>query len=935
MYTNTDQFVNKRDDLCALICSNEPDVILLTETIPKAQRLPMDLALLHIPGYVLYINFTPSIPNLGKSGKRGICVYVSHRLKVAEVSLDAVVLEHLWVRISLRGSDSLLIGCLYRSPSSDPGECTCQLRQLFQQASSQSTHLVIVGDFNFPHIDWETGMSLAPDSTGSHLFLEALHDHFLFQHVRQPTRYRLGETPNILDLVLSNEEDMVRNIEFLPGLGSSDHVILQFSVACYSVIRPDPFPFHTRTNYELLNNELKACDWSLMDDMEVEDAHQFFKDSLAEAITKSSKRRKARPKRSLYMNRKAFQLRKRKQSLWGAYCQSQNPLDHARFVRCRNDLRGLTRKLRKEHEQKLAAAIKGNPKAFWRYASSRLRTRSRVEDLKDVGGRVASSNQEKADMLSDFFCSMFTAEEEGDLPTPPHIFNGTALVDVDVSPQKVEAKLSALKPNSSPGPDGIHSRVLREASSVLAGPLSTLFRKSIDSKKLPADWKSGEITPIHKKGDRRNPANYRPISLTAIPCKVLESIVRDHLLEHLMSADLMHPSQHGFLPRRSCTTQLMEVMEAWTAAVEEGDPVDVVYLDFAKAFDSVPHQRLLCKLESHGISGKLLDWIAAFLVGRQQRVMIQGSKSAWAPVTSGVPQGSVLGPTLFTIFVNDIPTQVDSSVQLFADDTKLYRRVSDGKNSLQADIDALVNWSEEWLLPFNASKCKVMHVGSQNPEQSYHLKNVPVEVVEEEKDLGIIVDSHMKFKHQASAAVSKASQMLAVVRRSFANIDQFTLPLLFKTIVRPHLEYGNSIWGPFNKGDQKLVERVQRRATKMVDSVRRLSYPERLRQLGLPSLHYRRRRGDMIAVYQVLHGGMDVPPDLLPTRNDSGRTRGHPWKLDKPRATTLTRRNSFSVRTINDWNALPASVVSAESLNAFKARLDRHWANKMYDTPFT
>ena len=157
-------------------------------------------------------------------------------------------------------------------------------------------------------------------TTSSHLFLEALHDHFLFQHICQPTRYRLGETPNILDLVLSNEEDMVRNLEYLPGLGSSDHVILRFSLTCYSVIRPDPSPFHTHTNYELLTNELRACDWAQMDDMEMEDAYQFFKDSLAAAVVKSSKTRKARHKKSLYMNRRAFQLRKRKKSLWGAFC---------------------------------------------------------------------------------------------------------------------------------------------------------------------------------------------------------------------------------------------------------------------------------------------------------------------------------------------------------------------------------------------------------------------------------------------------------------------------------------------------------------------------------------------------------------------------------------------------------------------------------------
>ena len=180
-------------------------------------------------------------------------------------------------------------------------------------------------------------MSLAADSTHSHPFLEALHDHFLFQHVRQPTTYGLGETPNILDLVLSNEEDMVRNQKYLAGLGSSDHVILRFSLACYSVIRPDPSPFHTHTNYELITNELRACDWALMDDMEMEDAYQFVKDSLAAAVAKSSKARKARHKKSLYLNRRAFQQRKRKKSLWGAYCQSRDLLDHERFVRCSND----------------------------------------------------------------------------------------------------------------------------------------------------------------------------------------------------------------------------------------------------------------------------------------------------------------------------------------------------------------------------------------------------------------------------------------------------------------------------------------------------------------------------------------------------------------------------------------------------------------------
>ena len=282
-----------------------------------------------------------------------------------------------------------------------------------------------------------------------------------------------------------------------------------------------------------------------------------------------------------------------------------------------------------------------------------------------------------------------------------------------------------------------------------------------------------------------------------------------------------------------------------------------------------------------------------------------------------------------------MPAQVKNRIKLFADDTKLYCRLSEDSRELQTDIDALVKWADRWLLPFNASKCKVMHIGSRNPGHAYNMRGAPMEVADEEKDLGIVIDKQLNFHDQASAASSKASQILAVVRRSFANIDRVTLPLLFKSMVRPYLEYGNTIWGPFSRGDQKQVERVQRRATKLVEAISHLPYPERLRRLGLPSLQYRRLRGDMITVYQLFHGGIDLPPETFLVKSDSHRTRGHRWKVLKPRAASLVRRNSFSSRVINDWNSLPDSVVSARSVNSFKARLDRHWAGRMFITPFT
>ena len=406
-------------------------------------------------------------------------------------------------------------------------------------------------------------------------------------------------------------------------------------------------------------------------------------------------------------------------------------------------------------------------------------------------------------------------------------------------------------------------------------------------------------------------------------------------MDHLQSEELLDNAQHGFRPARSCATQLLLAVEEWSIAIERGDPVDIVYLDLAKAFNTVSTRRLLHKVSTHGIRGKLLRWIEAFLVGRRQRVIVGNSCSDWIPVPSGVPQGSVLAPTLFLLYVNDLPTVLSCGVKLFADDSKLYQAVRHHQDaqSLQDNLDAAVKWGDEWQLTLNAAKCKVLHVGRHAIHHDYHLRDTELQAEAVEKDLGVFVDTDLKFRKQAAMAVKKASQVMAVIRRSFCVLDNTTLPLLFKTLVRPLLEYGNIVWGPFNRADKLLVERVQRRATKLVQEIRHLPYQDRLSILKLPSLHYRRRRGDMIAVYQVLHGNIDLKYDDFFDRTIARDTRGHPWRLTKPQAVTRIRRNAFSVRVINDWNRLPPSVVGADSLNQFKSRLDSHWAQLQFLPP--
>jgi hypothetical protein len=290
--------------------------------------------------------------------------------------------------------------------------------------------------------------------------------------------------------------------------------------------------------------------------------------------------------------------------------------------------------------------------------------------------------------------------------------------EVSITEKMVREKIRKLKPDSAAGPDEIGPRILKELEAVLTTPLVEIFRKSISTGEVPDEWKKANVTPIFKKGTKKDPGNYRPVSLTSVCCKMLESILRDALMDHLTCNNLLKASQHGFMPGKSCTTNLLEFFEKTTQAIDAGLPFDVIFLDFAKAFDKVPRERLLEKLRAHGVQGRALNWIRNWLTGRKQRVVLNGKFSAWAEVLSGVPQGSVLGPILFLIFINDLDVAavMIDILRKFADDTKLGQTVStpEERELLQQALDKLCEWSEKWGMEFNVKKCKVMHLGYNN-----------------------------------------------------------------------------------------------------------------------------------------------------------------------------------------------------------------------------
>ena len=494
----------------------------------------------------------------------------------------------------------------------------------------------------------------------------------------------------------------------------------------------------------------------------------------------------------------------------------------------------------------------------------------------------------------------------------------------------MEKQLKKLDVNKSAGPDGFHPRVLKELSKEISCPLAITFQRSLSEGFLPMDWKTGNVIPIHKKGNRQLASNYRPISLTSTIGKVMESIIRNEVMDHLIDNDILHDAQHGFTPGRSCCTQLMKQMEDWTRLLDLGKPIDVCYLDVIKAFDTVPHQWLLKKVQAYGIEHQVLKWIEAFLIGRVQRVAIGGDFSEWTTVISGVPQGSVLGPQLFVLYVNDLPCKISNGIQIYADDTKIYGEVttSTQRDSMQEDLNKAASWAKSWQLTFNSAKTKVMHIGKGNTKSSYCINNQIIQETVAEKDLGVMVDDELTFHTHIDTAVKRANQTLGLIKRTFTRISRDTLPILFTTIVRPLLEYGNVIWHPRFKAEAVKVEKVQRRATKLIPEIRHLSYQDRLKNLKMYSLQYRRIRGDTIEVYKLMNGLVNSDPAAFFTSAPHEATRGHHQKLYKQRSNTVLRSNSFSQRVVESWNSLPTSVISSSSITSFKIRLDKHWSSQ-------
>ena len=593
-------------------------------------------------------------------------------------------------------------------------------------------------------------------------------------------------------------------------------------------------------------------------------------------------------------------------------------------------------------EKKACEAIKDNFKYFFNYANKKRKVKSSVGPLQDaLTKEMITDPQEMAESLADQYSAVFSTPKH----EPPNINSqavsepDSSLTDVLITPDDIIAAIDELRASAASGPDGFPAILLKQCKHELADPLATLWNKSIETSHIPSSLKFSLITPNHKGGSKSVPANYRPIALTSHPIKIYEKVLRNKISAFLTSNNLLNKNQHGFRSGRSCLTQLMAHHDNILSLLEEGFNVDVVYLDFAKAFDKVDHHLVLRKAQSMGIDGKLLSWLQEFLTNRTQSVVVNGRVSAPRPVISGVPQGSVLGPLIFLILIADIDEDIlHALIASFADDTRATKGLKSELDAadLQNDLFRIYQWSERNNMEFNAIKFELMRYGRNTKlkdSTSYVASNWElIEEKEHVKDLGITMSNDCSFKVHIDNVIETAKRISSWILRTFRTREITPMLTLYKSLVRPILEYGSALWAPIAKGKIQRLEEIQQ---SFIRKIRGLSkdYCTALKEIKLYSLERRRERYIIMHVWKMLEGKApnlaDTETSRIKLQSEIHSRRGRTC-LIHGLASTPTHLHKAKQQTVKCFglklfNSLPKQIrnITGTDVTQFKTQLDK------------
>ena len=841
----------------------------------------------------------------------------------------------MWFTLTLR-SGKLLIAAVYRPPNADNKIIEYLDTNLLSKMNEFGAFSVMLaGDFNVHHKEWLG--SRHTDAAGR-LTLQLANLHGLNQIVTHPTR-----ADQILDLVLT---DLPSSTSTLSNLGTSDHNPVLVKVDAHP-FRDKPYKRkvwqYDKADFWEMRAHFSSINWSeVFNDKDPETActrvTEIIYDAMEMFIPHKVVIKKTGDKP--WFNDECRQAAKKKRKIYRQYKKDNLLSTKEKFIKARKYYNQTEKKAKKKYNLELKENLTDrniSNKKWWRVVNTLSGKPGHSDIPVIVEDNIAyTTAREKAQV----FCKTF-AEKcnlQGARKDAPFLDKSThsSFNNVTFKPKIIHRLLRQLDPAKATGPDLIPSRVLKECSAELASPLSRLFQLCFDNGVFPSNWKRANVVPIHKRGSKSDPTKYRPISLLCIISKVMESAVSLQLQSYLFQENLVSHRQFGFRPGHSTADLLTIISQKCNNSLDKGDEVCIVALDIKGAFDKVWHNGLISKLTSKGVDGKALSWICNYLADRQISVVLAGQASEAIPINASVPQGSVLGPLLFSIYIDDLVDVCENELYLYADDSTLFARIPSNKDirsveeSLNRDLLNMKSWADKWMVTFEPSKCKMMIISrKRTPSKlNLYLGNSPLDTRDDIEILGVTIDRKLTWSKHIQSVSSRAGQRLGALRKLANKLDINGRAVVYKAQIRSIMEYAPLCWINASPTILSMLDNIQKKALKVIgvdEATAHLS-------LSIPKLTHRRQVAAACVLYKM-HARQCpkdlkemLPPPLERRRVTRASTSTPDHAVSIPAAKTHQMDRSFIHTASRVWNSLPDSVVdtiSCTGLKSFKSRVHR------------